>query len=237
MTSLFEQWPEQPGEMPVGMVTQLVEEVGRAVSLLEFVAVDERRPEVPQTGLSSLQQAAEAAEVVLIERAAQVRVMIDAAREEAVAVTRRELAQEHEARLQVERERVERVCAEFARDRQRYFGAAETQVVRLALAVARRVLEREVAGDSIPMFAMVKAALGKMQDGSATVLRVRRAEAAEWEEIAGAGAMSIQVLEDERLRAGEVVLETGVGRVELGVEVQMEEIERGFGELTRRQGE
>ena len=36
---------------------------------------------------------------------------------------------------------------------------------------------------------------------------------------------------------GECVLETTVGRVELGVEVQVAEIERGFGDLIRRQGE
>jgi flagellar assembly protein FliH len=39
------------------------------------------------------------------------------------------------------------------------------------------------------------------------------------------------VVGDERLAAGECVLETNVGKVELGVSVQLEEIERGFFDL------
>jgi flagellar assembly protein FliH len=36
---------------------------------------------------------------------------------------------------------------------------------------------------------------------------------------------------DERLQAGECVLETKLGTVELGVRAQLEEIERGFFDL------
>jgi flagellar assembly protein FliH len=42
---------------------------------------------------------------------------------------------------------------------------------------------------------------------------------------------SLQVVGDERLSAGECVLDTNVGRVELGVSAQLEEIERGFFDL------
>jgi flagellar assembly protein FliH len=47
----------------------------------------------------------------------------------------------------------------------------------------------------------------------------------------------VTVVGDAHLEAGECVLETDVGTVELGVQVQLAEIERGFGDLLRRQGE
>ena len=46
----------------------------------------------------------------------------------------------------------------------------------------------------------------------------------------------VEVVREERMNAGECRLETSVGHVELGVRSQMEEIERGFGELLERQG-
>jgi flagellar assembly protein FliH len=45
---------------------------------------------------------------------------------------------------------------------------------------------------------------------------------------------SPQVMGDERLAGGECVLETNVGRVELGVSAQLEEIERGFFDLMQQ---
>ena len=45
---------------------------------------------------------------------------------------------------------------------------------------------------------------------------------------------SLQVVRDERLAAGECVLDTNVGRVELGVSAQLEEIERGFFDLMQQ---
>jgi flagellar assembly protein FliH len=45
---------------------------------------------------------------------------------------------------------------------------------------------------------------------------------------------SPQVVGDERLSVGECVLDTNVGRVELGVSAQLEEIERGFFDLLQQ---
>ena len=82
----------------------------------------------------------------------------------------------------------------------------------------------------------MKAALARVRDGSATSLRVPRCEAAAWmslfEDVRDG---EVEVVADERLSAGECVLDTEVGRVELGVRVQMEEIERGFEALLCRQ--
>ena len=225
MTSLFEQGT--PGSIPQLIVTELVETGARAVSLLEFFAVEER-PHAPKP--VEPKEAIAESTFVVDERAAQLRAMMDAARDEAADALRRELEAQMAGRLAEERLRVERVCAEFARDRQRYFAAAETQVVKLALAIARKVLSREVAADPMHLSAVVKAALGRVQDGSVSVLRARAAEVENWRALLG--GESVEVVADGRVE--DVVLETSVGRVELGVEVQMEEIERGFAEIEGR---
>ena len=222
MTSLFSR-PEA-GQMPVDLIAS----GARGVSVLEFFAIEEEHA-VAQAVARVEESAAQAAQ----ERTRQTRAMVDAAREEAAVAARSEYEVALAEAVATERERAQRVCAEFAHDRQRYFASAEAQVVKLAIAMARRVLAREVAADAMHLTATVRAALACVHDGSATVLRVRNADG--W---AGVFAEeSVSVIEDSRLRDGECVLETEVGRVELGVEVQMSEIERGFAELTHRQGE
>jgi flagellar assembly protein FliH len=235
MTSLFDfaEAGAGLGEMPVDLLTG----GGRGVSPLEFFVLDEEETE--RFAEERAEPAGESAEERAgRERAAQMQAMIDAARADAAAEARRGFEHELEARLRAERMRVERMCAEFAQDRQRYFAAAEEQVVKLALAIARRVLSREAAADALHLRATVRAALARVQEGSTSVLRVRGQEVERWTALlADAREGSVAVVGDERLGAGECVLETEVGRVELGVEVQMDEIQRGFSHVLHRQGE
>ena len=219
--------------MPVDLLTG----GGRVVALLDFFALDEEETE--RVAEEQAEQTAESLEVSAThERAMRTQAMIDAARADSAAEARRGFEDELEARLRSERLRVERVCAESAMDRQRYFAAAEAQVVKLALAIARRVLAREVAADGMHLKATVRAALARVHEESASVLRVRPEETAQWSALLGdARDGSVSVIGDERLAPGQCVLETEVGRVELGVEIQMEEIERGFTHVLLRQGE
>lgn len=163
------------------------------------------------------------------------------ARVEGYEEARRQFGEELLVRVEQERERVELVRAEFARDRQRFFASAESQVVQLALAVARRVLARDADVAGLPLRSTVKAALARVQDGSRTVLRVPVEDQDAWRQMfaadgAGTGSAGlVEVVPDSSLDPGECRLETGLGRVELGVAVQLEEIERGFRELMQNQ--
>lgn len=162
---------------------------------------------------------------------------IAAAREEGSSQAEGEYGVELMTKLAEERRRVDRLKVEFARDRQRFFAAAESQVVRLALAVAGRILSREVASDGLHLRATVKAALARVQDSSVTTLRVAPEEVEAWATLfQRSSAGKVKVVGDERMSKGECVLETTVGRVELGVEVQLAEIERGFRELVQGDG-
>jgi flagellar assembly protein FliH len=235
-------------EMPVDMASAKPH-----VSLLEFLSVELPRRGGDQGSGSGLGEAAHVAteavaddaaasartasqeEMRSQERAMQTRAMVEAARAESRAATRREMEQEIEERMSYERARVAAVCAEFNRDRQRYFADAEEQVVKLALAIAARVLHREATMDPLLLAGAVRVAIAKLEEGSAISLRVVPADVALWREVFPTDSEpAVEVCGDERLSAGEVVLETVVGRVELGVAVQLEEIEQGFFDLLQR---
>ncbi len=162
------------------------------------------------------------------------RARLDEARDQGWAQARQEFETELVRRLAEERRLVERMTVEFARDRQRFFAAAEGQVVRLALAVARKVLQREsVSGDGMPLRAAVKAALGRVQDASQTTLRVSESEHHRWAAMIAESRLAerVVVVADGAMVEGECVLETSVGSVELGIEAQMAEVGRSFEEL------
>jgi flagellar assembly protein FliH len=160
---------------------------------------------------------------------------VEAARREGKRDAREELEEEFDERLKLEREKVLETCAGFRKERQRYFAAVEEEVVKLALAIAARVLHREAKIDPMMLASAVRVALERVQEDSVVVLRVATAEEAMWREVIGAGEQGrVQLAADERMIAGECVLETNVGKVELGVSAQLEEIEKGFFDLLQR---
>jgi flagellar assembly protein FliH len=159
--------------------------------------------------------------------------------EAALAVARRqwrdELEAELEERIAAEREQVMRTCDEFRRERDAYFAAVEIQVVKLALAIAARVLQREVKLDPLLLQGVVKVALGMVVEGSGTVLRVPVQDVEAWRGLRESHeSFAVEVSGDARLAAGECVLETRMGRVELGVSAQLEEVEKGFFDLMQQ---
>jgi flagellar assembly protein FliH len=171
-------------------------------------------------------------DVRLEEQALVMQTRMEAARRESKAEAREEWRQELEERVAEERARIARVCEEFARERRQYFSDVEAEVVRLALAIAARVLHREAELDPLLLTGVVRVALEKVAEDSATVLRVPAAEVEIWREVTSSD--STNVVGDERMKAGECVLETSVGKVELGVSAQLEEIEKGFFDLLRQ---
>ncbi len=225
MTSLFENLVPA---VPQAVMSDLVERLGRGVAPLEFCAV---RPGAVETPAGPAMVAEEEAQFSVSERARQVIAMVNAAREETAAAVRAECEREFAAAVAAERARVEAFQDEFARDRRGYFREVERRVVELALAIARKVLAREVALDPMHLTAIVRAALDRVQDESVSRLRVPVSTAADWRAMFARG--EVEVVADERLPGGTVRLETSVGQVELGVAAQLEEVERGFGELMR----
>jgi flagellar assembly protein FliH len=214
----------------------------RVVSRLEFHSLEQPAVEAiapekagTETGETKAREAAATA-ALDAQMQSQQAMRIEAARSEARAEARHEWEQELEERIAREREGVLRSCEQFERERSKYFARVEAEVVKLALAIAARVLHREAKLDPLLLSGAVRVALEKLAEDSATLLRVPAAEVERWR-VAFSGQMSgpsVQVVSDERLEAGECVLDTSVGRVELGVSAQLSEIERGFFDLLQQ---
>jgi flagellar assembly protein FliH len=130
--------------------------------------------------------------------------------------------------------RIANALEEFRAERQRYFKNVEMEVVRLALAIAARVLHRAAQMDPLFLAGAVRVALDKLADSSDVVLRVTPAQMPVWQEIfqASPGVVGqLEILGDPSLVSGECVLETRLGTIEVGVRAQLEEIEKGFFDL------
>ena len=142
---------------------------------------------------------------------------------------------ELEEKIAGERQAVIQTCERFAREQTRYFAMVEEEVVRLALAIAARVLHRETGIDPMILKGAVRVSLEKVQGREAAVLRAPEEQIEEWKKILlEAHREDVSLVGDSRLQAGECVLETSVGRVDLGVKAQLEEIEKGFFDLLQQ---
>lgn len=170
----------------------------------------------------------------LASETAQARQAIAAAREEG----RREAQQATAAAFDNERQtgqaRILATVEAFRGEQQQYFKSVEREVVRLALAIAARVLHREAQMDPLFLAGAVHVALEKLADTSGVVLRVAPGQVLVWQEmfrLSGDRAAQPEIQGDMSLAAGECVLETRLGTIEVGVRAQLEEIEKGFFDL------
>lgn len=124
-----------------------------------------------------------------------------------------------------------KLVADFSAERDRYLQAVEQEVVKLALAVAARILRREAQMDPLLLLGAVRVALGQLAAGSEVRLRVPAGELDLWTEaVALAPNLSVRptVQAGDGMRLGECAIESKAGGVDLGVRSQLGEIERGF---------
>jgi flagellar assembly protein FliH len=176
-----------------------------------------------------------------IARETALRKAADSARQEGLQhgeregrrAARTELEAEMRATVAAERARLVSAVEQFRKARERYFTEVEQEVVKLALAIAARVLHREAQIDPLLLTGAVRVALEKMADRTGVVLHVAGTDVGAWEGAFAATEESERprVTADAELQRGECRLETKMGSVELGVSVQLEEIEKGFFDL------
>jgi flagellar assembly protein FliH len=139
-----------------------------------------------------------------------------------------------EVRLVVER--LARSIEELARMRDRLRREAEADLVKLSLAIARRILRRELAVDPDATRGVVLAALEKLQMQEVHRVRVHPAHAPLLKEClqrAAAGGL-VEVIADPSRELGAVIFETARGNLDASVDSQLQEIERGLTDRLRR---
>lgn len=123
---------------------------------------------------------------------------------------------------------------EFARARDRYLADVEQEVVKLALAIAARILRREAQIDPLLLLAPVREALGELSQATDVKLRVPAAEKELWSErLSRLPNLPIypEIVADAQLDAAECRVEAALGSADLGVKSQLTEIERGLFDL------
>lgn len=128
------------------------------------------------------------------------------------------------------------LIAKFAEERDRYLRAVEHEVVKLALAVAARILRREAQMDPLLLTGAVRVALGQLAGTTEVRLLVPGAELDLWSDaIAHLPNLPVKpaVRAGEGMRTGDCILETGLGSVDIGIQSQLAEIERGFFDRTQ----
>jgi len=132
--------------------------------------------------------------------------------------------------------RLARTIEELASLRQRYRREAEQDVVSLALAVARRILHRELTVSPDALLGLIKAALDKMEAREVNQVRVAPEDAPMVRDFFDRMGLPrrIEVTSDPGLAPGSAILESTRGWLDASVDTQLNEIERGFADLVRR---
>jgi flagellar assembly protein FliH len=139
------------------------------------------------------------------------------------------------AELQPVMERLARSIEEIGGLRARLRGEAEADVVQLAMAIARRVLRRELAVDPEALRGLTLAALEKLQAQEIRRVRVHPSHAALVSSVLREKTGGeIEVVADASRELGSVVFETTRGNLDASVESQLREIERGLADRLRR---
>lgn len=132
--------------------------------------------------------------------------------------------------VKVTAERLARLVGELALLKRKIRSDAEVELVNLSLAIARRILHRQISIDAEAIHGLVHAALDKLQNREISAVKVAPAAVAAVRdslELAGV-APAVQVIADTSLRSGDLIFETTLGDLDASIDTQLEEIQRGF---------
>lgn len=132
------------------------------------------------------------------------------------------------------REEISKALRDFAAERDTYFQRVEGQVVRLTLAIARKILHREAQVDPLLLTGILRVALEKIGANTNTRLRAHPSDITVWRDYFAQARENFPVPEligDPEIQSGRCILETELGTTEIGLETQLKEIEQGFLDL------
>jgi flagellar assembly protein FliH len=144
--------------------------------------------------------------------------------------------QQSAAQMQPVLERLARTIDELAAYKPRLRHDAEEDVIKLALAISRRILYRELATDPEALLGLVRSALDRLDGREVQRVRLHPQDApAVQQKLQNTGTRRhIEVLADASLERGSAVFDTAQGSLDASIDTQLKEIERGFADLVRR---
>ncbi len=141
------------------------------------------------------------------------------------------------AEIQPVLDRLAASIEEMAQLRARFRREAEGDMIRLSLAIARRILRRELVVDPDAMHGLVLGALEKLQSQEICRVRVHPSHATQittYLKTAVPGP-AIEVIADPGREPGTVIFESDRGNLDASVDSQLQEIERGLIDRLRKQ--
>ena len=106
----------------------------------------------------------------------------------------------------------------------------ERQVVQLAMAVATRIVSREIAVDRELLVAMARVALDRLGDSASARVRLHPEDYAAVQRLGSASVRdgAVQVVSDPSIHRGGCVVESEFGLIDVSVDAQVEELTRAL---------
>lgn len=114
---------------------------------------------------------------------------------------------------------------------------SEGDLVRLAVAIAQRILQRELNVDPEVIAGLVRVGLEKVRMQDMMRVRVSPDHVATIKEcLTRSGGAHVEVIADPAQPRGGVIFETSRGKLDVSIGTQLQEIERGLTDRLRGQG-
>ena len=176
-----------------------------------------QRPNAPATRAGGADGADQQARLATLEREAFAKGYAQGERAGAEAA-----AQRGEAILR----RLTQTVEELATLRAEMIHQTERQMVQLALAIARRIVHREISLDQDLLSAMARVALDRLGDSAQVTVKLHpeEFEATGAARVAQLNAAHVTVVADPRVPRGGCRVESSLGTMDAGVDAQLQEI-------------
>ena len=133
-----------------------------------------------------------------------------------------------------ERSAVSQALADFARERAVYYQRVEQEAVQLALSIARKVLHREAQVDPLLLMGIARVALERIAGATGVTLAVHPQRVEDWRDYLASHmdpAAMPELVAEPAMAFEQCQLRTSMGSAQVGVEVQLKEIEQGLTDL------
>ncbi len=133
-------------------------------------------------------------------------------------------------------DRLGRSLADLSSMRSQMRRDSEKDLLKLSIAIARRVLHRELTVDPESIEGIIRVALEKLQSRDLCRVRVHPDQEAPIRASLDRFSSSnkIELNADASLQLGDVLFETSHGEIDASIEAQLREIERGFADRLKR---
>lgn len=163
-------------------------------------------------------------------------VRVRAAYSQGLAAGEAAAAQHAQQKLDPVLNRLNGIITELTSLRKRTRAEAEDDAMKLAIAIARRVLYRELATDPDAILGLVKAAFDKLNARETHRLRVSPSDAAAIHEHRAKLQLppALEIVSDGSLTPGSAIFETTRGDLDASVDTQLAEIDRGLTDILKR---